>query len=114
MSQSAPLSELQARVDAWAARYWGGDYWPPLANLARLTEELGEVARVINQTHGPKRVKATDVQAEAGGELADALFALLCLANSLEIDLQAAWEATLEKYRVRDEEGTGNSGLGSE
>jgi NTP pyrophosphatase (non-canonical NTP hydrolase) len=107
MRQPGPLTELQAGVDAWAARYWGGAYWPPLANLARLTEELGEIARVVNQTHGPKRVKATDAAGdEAGGELADALFALLCLANSLEVDLQAAWESTLEKYRVRDEEPT--------
>ena len=103
MRQPGPLTELQAGVTTWAARYWDGAYWPPLANLARLTEEVGEIARIVNQTHGPTRVKATDVQAEAGGELADALFALLCLANSLEVDLQAAWEATLEKYRTRDE-----------
>jgi NTP pyrophosphatase (non-canonical NTP hydrolase) len=105
MREPAPLTALQASVAAWAARYWDGVYWPPLANLARLTEEVGEIARVVNQTHGPKRVKASDeAGGEAGGELADALFALLCLANSLEVDLQAAWEATLEKYRVRDEE----------
>jgi NTP pyrophosphatase (non-canonical NTP hydrolase) len=103
MRQPGPLAELQARVDAWATRYWDGIYWPPLANLARLTEEVGEIARVVNQTHGPKRIKTTDAQADMGGELADALFALLCLANSLDIDLQAAWDATLEKYRVRDE-----------
>ena len=101
----APLSALQATVEQWAQRYWDGAYWPPLANLARLTEEVGEIARVVNQTHGPKRVKAAETPSAASGELADALFALLCLANSLDVDLQAAWDATLEKYRVRDEGG---------
>jgi NTP pyrophosphatase (non-canonical NTP hydrolase) len=104
MSQSDPLTALQASVAAWAAHYWDGVYWPPLANLARLTEEVGEVARAVNQSHGPKRVKAAETPSPAAGELADALFALLCLANSLNIDLQAAWDATLEKYRTRDED----------
>jgi NTP pyrophosphatase (non-canonical NTP hydrolase) len=100
-----PLDALQARVQDWAARYWDGAYWPPLANLARLTEEVGEIARAVNQAVGPKRVKADEARAALGGELADALFAMLCLANSLDVDLQAAWDATLEKYRTRDEEG---------
>jgi NTP pyrophosphatase (non-canonical NTP hydrolase) len=105
MREPAPLDALQADVRAWAARYWAGTYWPPLANLARLTEEVGEIARAVNQTAGPKRVKTDEARAALGGELADALFALLCLANSLDVDLQAAWDATLEKYRTRDETG---------
>ena len=100
----APLMALQARVEEWAARYWGGEYWPPLANLARLAEEVGEVARAVNQAHGPKRIKPDEADAQLAGEMADALFALLCLANSTGVDLQAAFDATLEKYRVRDEE----------
>lgn len=99
----APLAALQAEVDAWAARYWGGEYWPPLANLARLTEEVGEIARAVNQAHGPKRIKPDEAAAQLAGELGDALFALLCLANSTNVDLQTAFDATLEKYRVRDE-----------
>jgi NTP pyrophosphatase (non-canonical NTP hydrolase) len=98
-----PLAVLQVTIEEWAARYWGGEYWPPLANLARLTEEVGEIARAINQAHGPKRIKAEEAVAQLAEEMGDALFVLLCLANSTNVDLQAAFDATLEKYRVRDE-----------
>jgi NTP pyrophosphatase (non-canonical NTP hydrolase) len=101
---STPLGRLQDAVDTWASRYWGGEYWPPLANLARLTEEIGEVARAVNQAYGPKRVKETEPAAQLAAELGDALFVLLCLANSTAVDLQVAFDATLEKYRTRDEE----------
>lgn len=100
----APLAALQAEVEQWAGQYWGGEYWPPLANLARLTEEVGEIARAVNQAHGPKRIKPNEAAAQLAGELSDALFALLCLANSTGVDLQTAFDATLEKYRMRDEE----------
>lgn len=99
-----PITALQREVDAWAARYWGGEYWPPHANLARLAEEVGEVARAINQSYGPKRVKHGEGLSELAGELADALFALLCIANSTGVDLQQAFDITLKKYQVRDEE----------
>ncbi|HYI16431.1 MAG TPA: nucleotide pyrophosphohydrolase [Thermomicrobiales bacterium] len=99
----APITALQSEIEDWAARYWGGEYWPPLANLARLTEEVGEIARAVNQTHGPKRVKTDEAAAQLAGELGDALFVLLCLANSTNVDLQTAFDATLVKYRVRDE-----------
>jgi NTP pyrophosphatase (non-canonical NTP hydrolase) len=101
---TAPLTALQTTIKEWAGRYWGGEYWPPLANLARLTEEVGEVARAINQSHGPKRIKADEAAAQLAEEMGDALFVLLCLANSTNVDLQAAFDATLEKYRTRDEE----------
>jgi NTP pyrophosphatase (non-canonical NTP hydrolase) len=98
-----PLEELQQIVAGWAERHWNGEYWPPHANLARLTEEVGEIARAVNQRYGPKRVKQDETAAELGGELADALFALLCLANSTGVDLNAAFDATLKKYATRDE-----------
>lgn len=100
---SDELRSLQDEVDAWARRYWDGEYWPPHANLARLTEEVGEIARAINQQYGPKRVKSDEAAAQLPGELGDALFALLCLANSTGVDLQASFAATLDKYRTRDE-----------
>jgi NTP pyrophosphatase (non-canonical NTP hydrolase) len=103
-TQQQPLTELQTIVDAWAERYWGGEYWPPLANLARLAEEVGEIARAVNQIHGPKRVKASEAIAQLGAEIGDTLFVLFCLANSTGVDLQAAFDATLDKYRTRDEE----------
>ena len=65
---------------------------------------VGEVARAVNQSYGPKSVKDDETQAELAGDLGDALFVLLCLANSTGVDLDAAFEATLEKYRVRDED----------
>ncbi len=101
--EDAPLAMLQAEVERWATRYWGGEYWPPLANLARLTEEVGEIARAINQGYGPKRIKSDEAAAQLAGEIGDALFVLCCLANSTGIDLQSAFDATLEKYRGRDE-----------
>jgi NTP pyrophosphatase (non-canonical NTP hydrolase) len=100
-----PLDALQAAVDGWAGEHWGGEYWPPHANLARLTEEVGEVARAVNQGYGPKRIKPDEAAANLAGELADALFALVCIANSTGVDLQAAFDATLAKYRTRDEGG---------
>jgi NTP pyrophosphatase (non-canonical NTP hydrolase) len=98
-----PLSELQRTVNAWAARYWDGEYWTPLANLARLVEEVGELARAVNQTHGPKQVKHDEASAELAEELGDVIFVLMCIANSTGVDAQAAFDATLRKYRTRDE-----------
>ena len=104
-SSDVPMRKLQDVVQQWADRYWGGAYWPPHANLARLIEEVGEVARAVNQAHGPKRIKPDEAAASLTEEFGDTLFVLLCLANSLDVDMQAAFEATLEKYRVRDEGG---------
>lgn len=95
------LSEAQARVDAWIGQFEEG-YWPPLANLARLTEEVGELARLLNHRFGPKRKKPTETEQDLGEELADVLFVLLVLANEQGIDMSAALERVLEKYRVRD------------
>ena len=95
------LREAQERVDAWIGRFEEG-YWPPLANLARLAEEVGELARLLNHLHGPKTKKAEEDAQELGEELADVLFVLLVLANQSGVDLGAALERTLEKYRDRD------------
>jgi NTP pyrophosphatase (non-canonical NTP hydrolase) len=102
MNEEQPLTALQQRVDVWARQYWDGAYWPPLANLARLTEETGEVARAINQAYGPKRLKTDEAQASIGLELADAIFTILCLANSTGVDLQPAFDAMMDQYEVRE------------
>jgi NTP pyrophosphatase (non-canonical NTP hydrolase) len=94
------LLMAQAQVDA-SIQSLGG-YWPPLANLARLFEECGEVARVVNQTHGPKRRKTGEQTTALAEELGDALYTLLVLANSLEVDMSAALQAVLAKYEQRD------------
>ena len=94
------LREAQKQVDE-SIQSLGG-YWPPLANLARLFEECGEVARVVNQLHGSKRRKPGEHEPDAAGELGDTLYVLIALANSLGIDLGASLRAVIEKYDRRD------------
>lgn len=101
------LREAQRAADA-SIQALGG-YWPPLANLARLLEECGEVAHVVNQLHGPKRRKPGEPQPDPAEELGDALYVLLVLANSLGVDLTIALHAVLAKYEVRDQR-TGHEG----
>jgi len=95
------LKEAQARVDAYIAQFAEG-YWRPLSNLARLTEEVGELARLMNHRFGHKPKKEGEPEQELGLELADILFVLLVIANEQGIDLDEALERTLEKYRTRD------------
>lgn len=95
------LKEAQARVDAWIGRFEEG-YWPPLVNLARLTEEVGELARLLNHRHGPKTKKPDEPEQDLALELADILFVLIVLANEQGVDLDDALERTLAKYRERD------------
>jgi NTP pyrophosphatase (non-canonical NTP hydrolase) len=95
------LAEAQAAVDAWISRFDEG-YWPPLANLARLVEEVGELARELNHRYGSKPKKPDEPDADLALELADILFVLIALANEQGIDLETAFERVLEKYRVRD------------
>ncbi len=97
------LTEAQRRVDAWIGQFEEG-YWPPLANLARLTEEVGELARLMNHKFGPKTKKPGEPEQDLALELADVLFVLLVIANEQGIDLAEALERTLEKYRARDSE----------
>ncbi len=98
-STALTLRQAQAEVDA-SIRALDG-YWPPLANLARLFEECGELARAVNQAHGPKQLKPGEGQAIAQDELGDVLYVLLVLANSLDIDAEAALEGVLCKVRGR-------------
>jgi NTP pyrophosphatase (non-canonical NTP hydrolase) len=95
------LRQAQAAVDAWISRFEEG-YWPPLVNLARLTEEVGELARELNHRYGAKPKKPDEPDADLGLEMADILFVLLALANEQGIDLGEALERVLEKYSVRD------------
>ena len=95
------LREAQARVDAYISQFEEG-YWPPLSNLARLTEEVGELARLMNHRFGHKPKKADEPEQELALELADILFVLVVIANEQKIDLDEALERTLEKYRTRD------------
>ena len=95
------LREAQRLVDAWM-RERGWSYWHPLSQLARLAEELGELARLVNHMFGEKPKKADEAQQELGLELADLLYTMICLANSQGVDLQDALEHALQKYGRRD------------
>lgn len=107
------LREAQARVDAYISQFEEG-YWPPLSNLARLTEEVGELARLLNHRFGHKPKKHGEPEQELALELADILFVLLVIANEQGIDLDEALERTLEKYRTRDSDRWTRSGEAKE
>ncbi|WP_461570664.1 nucleotide pyrophosphohydrolase, partial [Thermincola ferriacetica] len=77
-------------------------YWHPLSMLARMTEEVGELAREINHRYGQKPKKDSEPEGSIALELADILFIIICLANSLNLDLESAFKAMMQKYRVRD------------
>ena len=94
------LRDMQAEIDVWVND--NGGYWPPLANLARLTEEVGELSRELNHRVGPKRKKATEPPADLALEMADVLWVLLCLANQQGVDLEGAFTATMDKVVRRD------------
>lgn len=95
------LREAQKQVDEWISSFEEG-YWPPLVNLARLVEEVGELARELNHRYGAKPKKPEEGDRELALELADVLFVLIALANEQGVDLDDALQRTLEKYRVRD------------
>jgi NTP pyrophosphatase (non-canonical NTP hydrolase) len=95
------IQDAQARVDSWISQFEEG-YWPPLTNLARLIEEVGELAREMNHRFGHKTKKADEPDQDLAMELADVLFVLLVIANEQGIDLDGALEQVLEKYRARD------------
>lgn len=97
------LKEAQERVDAWISQFEEG-YWPPLTNLARLIEEVGELAREMNHRFGDKTKKDDEPEQDLALELADILFVILVIANEQGIELDQALESVLEKYRARDSE----------
>jgi len=95
------IREMQAEVDRWISQFAEG-YWHPLSQLARLTEEVGELAREINHRWGEKPKKPEEPEADLALEIADVLFILVTLANSQGIDLDQAFRDMMEKYRARD------------
>lgn len=95
------LREAQQRVDQWISQYKEG-YFTPLTNLARLSEEVGEVAREINHRFGEKTKKKEEAEGSLALELADVLFVVICIANSQKIDLDQAFEQMMAKVTSRD------------
>lgn len=97
------IRDAQQRVDAWIGRFEEG-YWPPLTNLARLIEEVGELAREMNHRFGHKTKRDDEPDQDLAIELADILFVLIAIANEQGIDLEEAFERVLAKYEARDSE----------
>jgi NTP pyrophosphatase (non-canonical NTP hydrolase) len=95
------LRQSQDRVDTWIRQFEEG-YFHPLTNLARLTEEVGELAREINHRFGQKTKKQEEPEADLGMEMADILFVLICMANREGIDLQEAFDRMMAKVEARD------------
>lgn len=95
------LKDIQIEVDKWISQYKVG-YYPPLAIIAQATEELGELAREINNRYGPRIKKSDKDTAEIGEEIADMIFAMICLANLHNIDLDEAWRKKIDKCYGRD------------
>jgi len=88
-------------VDRWVGQFEEG-YFPPLVNVARLAEEVGELAREVNHQFGPKKKKADEQPGSVAMELADILFVVICLANSQRIDLDDAFAQMMAKVTSRD------------
>ena len=97
------LRDAQARVHAWIRQYEEG-YFDPLTNLARLAEEVGELAREINHRFGQKTKKPEEPEGDLGMEMADILFVLICMANREGIDLQDAFDRMMGKVESRDQD----------
>ena len=95
------LSSLQKQVDQWIQDH-GVRYFNELTNMAQLTEEVGEVARIIARRYGEQSEKPSDKEKDLGEELADVLFVVLCLANQTGIDLQRSFDKKMAIKTQRD------------
>lgn len=100
---SKTIHEIQTEVDEYISQFKEG-YFGPLAMLARMTEELGELAREINHYYGEKPKKSTETMKTVEEELGDLFFVLTCFANSLDIDLETAHDKVMEKFKIRDKD----------
>ena len=97
------LSQAQEMVDGWIRQY-GVRYFSELTNMTILTEEVGELARIMARTYGDQSFKKEDLKKNLGDEMADVLWVLLCLANQTGVDLTEALRKNMEKKTERDKE----------
>ena len=95
------IKEAQKLVDDWIQKY-GVRYFNELTNMAILTEEVGEVARIISRKYGEQSFKKSDEKIDLADEMADVLWVLICLANQTGVDLNEAFRKNLEKKTHRD------------
>jgi NTP pyrophosphatase (non-canonical NTP hydrolase) len=97
------MRDLQTEVDEYISQFKEG-YFSPLAMLARMTEELGELAREVNHQYGEKPKKSSEKDKAIEEEMGDMLFVLICFANSLNIDLEKAHDLVMNKFNTRDKD----------
>ena len=97
------IRDVQRRVDEWIKTY-GVRYFSELTNMAILTEEVGEVARIMARKYGDQSFKESDAKHDLADEMADVLWVLVCLANQTGVDLTEAFERNLKKKTERDNE----------
>lgn len=95
------LQEMRKIVDEYIGQFQEG-YFSPLALMARLTEEVGELAKEVNHSYGEKPKRKDEPENSIEAELADCLFILLCFANSLDLDIEKAFLEMMEKFNTRD------------
>lgn len=100
---NSDMKEYQKQVDNWITKDTSG-YWKPLEILARLVEEVGELAREVNHRFGPKKKKEYEDNKELGDEIADIIMTLICLANSQGIDIDKHFKKMMQKLNSRDKD----------
>lgn len=97
------LQEAQSQVDAWIKTH-GVRYFSELTNMTILTEEVGEVARIMARRYGEQSEKESDKNKDLGDEMADVLWVLICLANQTGVNLTEAFQRNMEKKTARDKD----------
>lgn len=103
MSENKTIKNIQQEVDDYIGQFKEG-YFSPLALVARMTEELGELAREVNHYYGEKPKKHDEAEKTIEEELGDMLFVMVCFANSLNIDLEKAHDMVMTKFTTRDKD----------
>jgi len=100
MNEELSLKEYQKKIDKWILNH--GGYWPPLSMFSAIVEEVGELAKEINHLEGFKPKKPGKTETKLGEELADVIFAIICVANYYKIDINDELNLVIEKYTKRD------------
>lgn len=95
------FADEQRQVDAWISQFKEG-YFQPMTLVARIAEEVGELAREVNHVYGEKPKKPSEAEGSIAEEIGDSIFVLISLANALDLDLDDIFAQTMEKYRARD------------
>lgn len=101
MKEELSIAEAQKEVDGWIKKY-GVRYFSELTNMTILTEEVGELARIMARTYGDQSFKKSDLKANLADEMADVLWVLICLANQTGVNLTDAFEKNMQKKTIRD------------